>query len=44
VIIAGLIAAPIGTKISEKMNTKILQGILSVLILGTAIKIWIDIL
>ena len=44
VIIAGLIAAPIGTKISGKMNTKILQGILSVLILGTAIKIWIDIL
>ncbi len=44
VIIAGLIAAPIGAKISKKMNTKILQGTLSVLILGTAIKIWMDIL
>lgn len=44
VIIAGLIAAPIGTKISKKMNTKILQWILAVLIMATAIKIWIDIL
>lgn len=44
VIIAGLIAAPIGAKISKRINTKILQGILAVLILGTAIKIWIDIL
>jgi len=44
IIVAGLIAAPIGAKISKKMNIKILQGILSVLILGTAIKIWIDIL
>ncbi|MFC7686676.1 sulfite exporter TauE/SafE family protein [Ureibacillus sp. GCM10028918] len=44
VIIAGLIAAPIGAKISKKMTTKILQGTLSVLILGTAIKIWMDIL
>ncbi|KGR77960.1 sulfite exporter TauE/SafE family protein [Ureibacillus sinduriensis] len=44
VIIAGLIAAPIGTIISRKLNTKILQWILSVLILGTTIKIWIDIL
>lgn len=44
VIIAGLIAAPMGTKISKKMNTKVLQNVLAVLILGTAIKIWIDIL
>ncbi len=44
VIIAGLIAAPIGAKISKKINTKVLQGILAVLILGTAIKIWVDIL
>ncbi|AZV43332.1 membrane protein [Peribacillus asahii] len=43
-IIAGLIAAPMGTKISKRMNTKVLQAILAVLILGTAIKIWIDIL
>lgn len=44
VIIAGLIAAPFGTKISKKMNTSLLQGILAVLILSTALKIWIDIL
>jgi uncharacterized protein len=44
VIIGGVIAAPIGAKISRKMNTKILQRILTVLILGTAIKIWVDFL
>lgn len=44
VIIAGLIAAPIGAKISKKMNTRVLQTILAVLILATAIKVWIDIL
>lgn len=44
VILAGLIAAPLGAKVSKKMNTKVLQGILAVLILGTAIKIWMDIL
>ncbi|CAM5223973.1 putative membrane transporter protein OS=Ureibacillus acetophenoni OX=614649 GN=SAMN05877842_103144 PE=3 SV=1 [Ureibacillus acetophenoni] len=44
VIIAGLIAAPLGAKVSKKMNTKILQSILAVLILATAIKVWIDIL
>ncbi|RUL48620.1 MULTISPECIES: sulfite exporter TauE/SafE family protein [Lysinibacillus] len=43
IIIAGIIAAPLGAKISQKMNTKVLQNILAVLILGTAIKIWIDI-
>ena len=41
-IIASVIAAPIGAKLGQKMNTKILQGILAILILGTAIKIWID--
>ncbi|RTQ88524.1 sulfite exporter TauE/SafE family protein [Lysinibacillus telephonicus] len=44
VIIAGLIAAPFGTKVSKKMNTNLLQAILAVLILGTTLKIWIDIL
>ena len=44
VIIAGLTAAPIDTKISKKIDTKVLRAILAVLILGTAIKIWIDIL
>lgn len=43
-IIASLIAAPIGAKVGQKMNVKILQWILAVLILATAIKIWLDIL
>ena len=43
-IVASIIAAPIGAKIGQKANTKVLQWILSLLILGTAIKIWIDIL
>ncbi len=44
VIIASLIASPIGASFGKKMNTKLLQGILVVLIVGTAIKIWMDIL
>ncbi|AKG03578.1 MULTISPECIES: sulfite exporter TauE/SafE family protein [Salimicrobium] len=42
-IVASLIAAPLGAKAGKKMNTTILQGMLAVLILGTAIKIWLDI-
>lgn len=44
VIIAGLIAAPLGARTSKKMNTKVLQRLLAILILLTAIKVWIDIL
>jgi len=43
-IVASLIAAPLGAKLGKTMNTKILQIILAVLILGTAINIWMDIL
>lgn len=43
-IVASLIAAPIGTKVSEKMNIKALQIFLAILILATAAKIWFDIL
>ncbi len=43
-IVASLLAAPLGVKIGKKMNTKILQSILAVLILATAIKIWVDLL
>lgn len=43
-IVASLLAAPLGAKIGKKMNTKILQSILAVLILVTAIKIWVDLL
>ncbi|MBD3109827.1 sulfite exporter TauE/SafE family protein [Bacillus sp. AGMB 02131] len=43
-IIASVIAAPLGAKISRKMNTKVLQFILAILIAATAVKIWMDIL
>lgn len=42
-IVASLIAAPLGAKAGQKMNTKILQWILAILILGTAVKIWLDV-
>jgi uncharacterized protein len=43
-VIASLLASPLGAKAGQKMNTKILQWILALLILGTSIKIWSDIL
>ncbi|RID82194.1 sulfite exporter TauE/SafE family protein [Peribacillus asahii] len=42
-IIASLIASPLGAKAGKKMNTKVLQVLLAFLISATAIKIWIDI-
>ncbi|CAH0345402.1 sulfite exporter TauE/SafE family protein [Bacillus sp. CECT 9360] len=41
-IIASLLASPLGAKFGQKINTKALQGILGVLILSSAIKIWLD--
>lgn len=41
-MIAGILATPLGAKIGQKMNTKALQWMLAVLIVGTAIKIWVD--
>ncbi|MBM7571902.1 sulfite exporter TauE/SafE family protein [Aquibacillus albus] len=43
-VIASLIASPMGAKMGQKVNTKLLQWILALLILGTSMKIWIDIL
>nr|WP_263326566.1 sulfite exporter TauE/SafE family protein [Neobacillus sp. Marseille-Q6967] len=43
-VVASLIASPLGANAGKKINTKILQVILAVLILVTAVKIWIDIL
>lgn len=43
-VIASIFAATLGAKAGGKFNTKVLQAILSVLILGTAIKTWLDIL
>ncbi|KHF38503.1 sulfite exporter TauE/SafE family protein [Halalkalibacter okhensis] len=43
-IVASLLASPLGVMAGKKINTKILQVILAVLIAATAVKIWIDIL
>jgi uncharacterized protein len=41
-IVASLLAAPLGAAAGKRMNTKLLQAILAVLILATAVKIWMD--
>ncbi|GIN19378.1 MAG TPA: sulfite exporter TauE/SafE family protein [Bacillus bacterium] len=43
-IVASLIASPLGAMAGKKVNTKILQFILAVLIVATAVKIWMDII
>jgi len=43
-VVASLIAAPLGAMISKKMNTKALQWILIGLITATVVKIWTDLL
>ncbi|WP_409252658.1 sulfite exporter TauE/SafE family protein [Bacillus sp. SCS-153A] len=43
-VIASLIASPLGAMAGKKVNTKILQMILAFLIGATAVKIWLDIL
>ncbi|RFB12108.1 sulfite exporter TauE/SafE family protein [Bacillus sp. HNG] len=43
-IVASLIASPLGANAGKKMNTKVLQIILAILIAATAVKIWMDIL
>lgn len=43
-VIASLLAAPIGASVGKKMNTKRLQILLAILIFATAVKIWLDIL
>ncbi|MEH7110496.1 sulfite exporter TauE/SafE family protein, partial [Bacillus sp. JJ1764] len=43
-VIASLIAAPIGASAGKRVNTKILQVIMGILILITAIKTWMEIL
>ena len=40
-VIASLIASPLGAAAGKKMNTKVLQVILAVLILATAVKSWL---
>ncbi|MCS0824836.1 sulfite exporter TauE/SafE family protein [Cytobacillus firmus] len=43
-VIASLIASPLGAIAGKKVNTKVLQVILALLIFATAVKIWMDIL
>ncbi|MFC0189920.1 sulfite exporter TauE/SafE family protein [Fictibacillus aquaticus] len=43
-VVASLIASPLGANFGKKVNTKILQYILAGLIVATSIKIWMDIL
>lgn len=43
-VVASIIAAPLGAMAGKKMNTKILQVILALLILATTVKIWLGIL
>ncbi len=43
-VVASLLASPLGVMTGKKVNTKVLQVILAVLISVTAIQIWINIL
>lgn len=43
-ILASIIGAQFGVKHGKKMNTKILQAVLAVLIFATAVNIWLDLL
>ena len=43
-VVASLVASPLGANFGKRVNTKLLQWLLAMLILGTSIKIWLDIL
>lgn len=43
-VVASIVASPLGVKVGKKMNVKVLQWVLAGLITATVIKIWIDIL
>lgn len=43
-VIASLIASPLGAKTGKKINTKVLRIIMGIIILVTAIKTWMEIL
>lgn len=43
-VIASIIGSPLGVATGKRMNTKILQWILAILIFASAVKIWIDII
>lgn len=43
-VVASMIASPIGANLSKKLNTKALQWMLAVLIAATVLKIWLELL
>lgn len=43
-VIASLIAAPLGVNFGKKVNTKILQTVLAALILSVAMKLWFELI
>jgi uncharacterized protein len=43
-VVASLIASPLGAQFGKKINTNILQFFLAALIIATSVKIWLDIL
>lgn len=43
-VIASIIGSPLGVATGKRMNTKVLQWMLAILIFASAIKIWLDIL
>ena len=43
-VIASIIAAPLGTIVSKKTNPRLLQAVLGILIIATTVKIWSDLL
>jgi len=43
IAIASLIASPLGASVGKRLNQKVLQWILAILIVSTSIKIWMDI-
>ncbi|MGK9487107.1 sulfite exporter TauE/SafE family protein [Bacillus pumilus] len=43
-MLASLVAAPIGAKVGQKINAVYLQWALAVMITATAVKIWLDLL
>lgn len=43
-VVASLIASPLGANVGKRINTKVLQIIMGALIFATAVKTWMDIL
>lgn len=43
-VIASIIGSPLGVATGKRMNTKVLQWMLAILIFASAIKIWLDII